>query len=111
RENRLRFPRCDPGIPAEAGRFPRRSSFQGCTAQAETKLGHGAMAAILRADGYFFRKILAVVAVALVFTSIPAVVDTASAQEVIRRQNFFERLFGGPARRQQPPMIQPQPGA
>jgi len=69
------------------------------------------MAAILRADGYFFRKILAIVAVAVVFTSIPAVVDTASAQEVIRRQNFFERLFGGSARRQQPPVVQPQPGA
>lgn len=69
------------------------------------------MAAILRADGYFFRKILVIVAVALVFTSLPAIVDTASAQEVIRRQNFFERLFGGPSRRQAPPVMQPQPGA
>lgn len=38
--------------------------------------------------------------------------DAAEAQEVIRRQNFFERLFGGPRQRQaQPPAAFVEPPA
>lgn len=65
------------------------------------------MAPIVRADRNIFRKTLAVAAIVLVFSSLPPAIEQASAQEVIRRQNLFERLFGGP-RRQPPPAVEQQ---
>src|SRR5690554_1534888 len=65
------------------------------------------MAPTVRADRHLFRKTIAVAALALIFLSLPPAIEPASAQEVIRRQNFFERLFGGP-RRQEPPAVQQQ---
>lgn len=60
-----------------------------------------------RFGGFLIRRAIEIVAISLVLTSVPVLVETASAQELVRRQNFFERLFSRPSRRQ-PPVIQPQ---
>jgi len=64
------------------------------------------MATTHRLNGSSLQKTMAVVAVALCLTPVAADFTPVSAQEVIRRQNFFERLFG---RRTPPPaVVEPQ---
>lgn len=58
------------------------------------------MAAGILSGARLLRPALTVLGLAVLFAGVPVAEHSASAQELIRRQNLFDRLFGGPPPRQ-----------